>query len=201
MPINYLPLSTVIERVKGVHIAGAPNVNESQMAEWTWDCLDMIGAVELYSNIEVVLDIVDGSAKLPRAIRAIQTITNENGCILLPMNSFLNETNFKVESGRIYTAVDGKLTLNYSGIAVDEDGYPRIPDYTEFLNAVEYFIIYKILNLGVLGRSVDMNVMLYYTREAAMMMESARRVCKMNTKNSLRMMKAVWSLPIVNANI
>lgn len=40
------------------------------------------------------------------------------------------------------------ILINYRGIAVDEDGFPRVPDTYEFSQALYWYIIYKLMEGG-----------------------------------------------------
>lgn len=40
---------------------------------------------------------------------------------------------------------DGYVILSYVGVRLDENGYPMIPDLEEYLQAIKWFIVYKLL--------------------------------------------------------
>jgi hypothetical protein len=60
---------------------------------------------------------------------------------------------------------DGWLEIAYSGIAVDEFGYPLIPDNESFKVALEYYIIHRTLEgLWSMGKITD-KVFQYYEQK------------------------------------
>lgn len=53
----------------------------------------------------------------------------------------LSDVTFRIQNNFIYTSIkEGILTLSYKAIATDEDGYPLIPDNSNFLRALESYI-------------------------------------------------------------
>jgi len=57
-----------------------------------------------------------------------------------------NEQEFNIDSNYIYTNFKkGKILLQYLAFPFDEDGYPMIPDAPKIEEAIESFIMYKVM--------------------------------------------------------
>ena len=102
-----------------------------------------------------------GSAGGPVAMRESSNIyhldttefDNTNGRYL---NHGNNEFTYKIQKGIIFTSMEeGTIELAYKGIALDEDGYPLIPDNSSFTRALEAYIKKQhftiLFDLGKIG--------------------------------------------------
>lgn len=74
---------------------------------------------------------------------------------------------YKIQGRVIYTSMkDGEIEIAYRAIAVDEDGYPLIPDRSPFTRALELYIkkqCFTILfDLGKINQAVYSNVQQEY---------------------------------------
>lgn len=103
-----------------------------------------------------------GSAGGPVAMRESSNIyhldttefDNTNGRYL---NHGNNEFTYKIQKGIIFTSMEeGTIELAYKGIALDEDGYPLIPDNQDFMLGCEYYIMSRYLEgLWLMGKITD----------------------------------------------
>jgi hypothetical protein len=68
-----------------------------------------------------------------------------------------SEFTYKVQRGIIFTSMkDGCVEIAYKGIAVDEDGFPLIPDNEKVCIAMEYYILSRYLEpLWLMGKLTD----------------------------------------------
>ena len=200
---NYISLDRVLSKVKTTPIAGAPNVEESTFAEWTWDCLDEIGSIKLYETVEVVLDVKEGSVVIPKNIRKLQTVRIFDNYSVSP-NLYLHEGNpnyderaYRISLNRLYTGQDNiQIVLECTELPTDpETGFPLIPDTTEFVQSVYYYLLFKIAERGLAVRSVGFDIMQYYKTQSANYMEAARRSLVFDTKESLYNMVEIMRTP------
>ncbi len=62
-----------------------------------------------------------------------------------------------VEKGIIKTSVEGGyVVISYKGLALDEFGYPLIPDKEEFILGLEYYILHRFMEpLWIAGKVSD----------------------------------------------
>lgn len=200
---NYIPLDRVLSKVKTTPIAGAPNVEESTFAEWVWDCLDEIGSIALYETADVVLDVKEGSVVIPKNIKQLQTVRIFDNYSVAP-HLYLNQGNpsydksaYRISLNRLYTGQDNiKIVLECSQLPTDaETGYPLIPDTTEFVQSVYYYLLFKIAERGLAVRSVGFDIMQYYKTQSTNYMESARRSLVFATKESRYNMVEIMKTP------
>lgn len=69
----------------------------------------------------------------------------------------VNEFTYSIQKGIIFTSkCDGIIEIAYKGIAVDEDGYPMIPDNEKVSLGMEYYIMSRYLEpLYLVGKITD----------------------------------------------
>lgn len=152
-------------------------------AESAMECIRLIGAPLAYENkvTRPLLKIIDHKTQLPsnlvliRGARAFHSNDDEEGQAI-PMTTatdiyhqkagcYEDDTNcemgfevtYEVQSGVMTTSFkDGYVEVAYQSIAVDEDGFPLIPDNEDFKFAVEYFIRYRAMEpLWEMGKVPD----------------------------------------------
>ena len=189
MSPEYTSADAVLERYKSSPIAGAPNQAEGKLTERIWDALDFIGTNGLYVKDVVVLDVSEGSARIPKNIRVVDEVLNDKDLHI----------SFSVRDGRVY--VDSSVTLIkvvVKRLLQDEDGRPLIPNQTEYLNAVDYFLKWKSAEDGVLLRSVDSNLMVYLRTECAKYMNACRNYENSITAEKGRKIMNIMRRPIID---
>ena len=163
--IEYTSADAVIERFKSSPIAGVPMQSEGKLTERIWDALDFIGTKSLYMQDVIELDTTEGSARLPKNIRFVEEVKVKGG----------THIPFKVKDSRVY--VDSNVVtieVVIRRLIQDEDGRPLIPNQTEYLNAVDYYLKWKSAEDGVFLRSVDSNLMAYLKHECAKYINACR---------------------------
>jgi hypothetical protein len=200
---NYVTLDRVLSNVKTTPIAGSPNVEESIYAEWAWDCLDQIGSLGLYEHADIVLDVEEGSVVIPKNIRQLQTVRLFDNFSVEP-SLYLHEGNpsydnkaYRISLNRLYTGFNsGQIVLECSVLPTDEEtGFPLIPDTTEFLQAVYYYILFKIAERGIAVKSTSFDLMHYYKTQSGTYMEAARRSLIFSTKESIFNLVEIMKTP------
>lgn len=74
-----------------------------------------------------------------------------------PHNQNYNEFTYTIKKGIIYSSIkEGKLEIAYKGIAVDEDGYPLIPNNVKVKLFMEYYILSRYLEpIYLMGKITD----------------------------------------------
>lgn len=69
---------------------------------------------------------------------------------------------YKVQGNIIYTSIkEGTIEIAYNAFAVDDEGYPLIPDDSSFINALELYI--KKKHFGILYDMNKINAQVYNT--------------------------------------
>ena len=68
-----------------------------------------------------------------------------------------NEFTYQIQKGILFASVpEGSVEISYKGIAVDEDGYPLIPDNEKVMLGLEYYILSRYLEpLWMMGKITD----------------------------------------------
>ena len=83
MSPEYISANAVLERFKSSPIAGAPNQTEGKLTERIWDALDFIGTNGLYVKDVIVLDVSEGSVRIPKNIRVVDEVLNDRDLHIL----------------------------------------------------------------------------------------------------------------------
>lgn len=189
MSPEYISANAVLERFKSSPIAGAPNQTEGKLTERIWDALDFIGTNGLYVKDVIVLDVSEGSVRIPKNIRVVDEVLNDRD-LHIP---------FSLRDGRVY--VDSSVALIkvvVKRLLQDEDGRPLIPNQTEYLNAVDYYLKWKAAEDGVFLRSVDSNLLLYIKNECSKYMNACRNYEHSITTEKGRQIMNIMRRPIID---
>ena len=189
MSPEYISADAVLERFKSSPIAGAPNQTEGKLTERIWDALDFIGTNGLYVKDVIVLDVSEGSVRIPKNIRVVDEVLNDRD-LHIP---------FSLRDGRVY--VDSSVALIkvvVKRLLQDEDGRPLIPNQTEYLNAVDYYLKWKAAEDGVFLRSVDSNLLLYIKNECSKYMNACRNYEHSITTEKGRQIMNIMRRPIID---
>ena len=189
MSPEYISADAVLERFKSSPIAGVPNQTEGKLTERIWDALDFIGTNGLYVKDVIVLDVSEGSVRIPKNIRVVDEVLNDRD-LHIP---------FSLRDGRVY--VDSSVTLIkvvVKRLLQDEDGRPLIPNQTEYLNAVDYYLKWKAAEDGVFLRSVDSNLLLYIKNECSKYMNACRNYEHSITTEKGRQIMNIMRRPIID---
>ena len=189
MSPEYVSANAVLERFKSSPIAGAPNQTEGKLTERIWDALDFIGTNGLYVKDVIVLDVSEGSVRIPKNIRVVDEVLNDRD-LHIP---------FSLRDGRVY--VDSSVALIkvvVKRLLQDEDGRPLIPNQTEYLNAVDYYLKWKAAEDGVFLRSVDSNLLLYIKNECSKYMNACRNYEHSITTEKGRQIMNIMRRPIID---
>ena len=189
MSPEYISADAVLERFKSSPIAGTPNQTEGKLTERIWDALDFIGTNGLYVKDVIVLDVSEGSVRIPKNIRVVDEVLNDRN-LHIP---------FSLRDGRVY--VDSSVALIkvvVKRLLQDEDGRPLIPNQTEYLNAVDYYLKWKAAEDGVFLRSVDSNLLLYIKNECSKYMNACRNYEHSITTEKGRQIMNIMRRPIID---
>lgn len=147
MNFNYVSLDLVIERLNSIKIPGT-EWNISEVKEWTWEALTLIGATKEFIETSIEVEIVDGKGEVPNNIHTIDSILEGSSGFnmdLIPGNEDFRELTYKLNAGYIFTDFDkGSVIFRCYIFPFDDEGKPLIPDNEYFIKAVYSYIRMKI---------------------------------------------------------
>ena len=116
------------------------------------DFMRLVGVPDMFTEKVAVLDINNYRAALPEDFYQINQVRTTEGnyfryagdtfhthkCFDNTVNADLT---YKIQGGVIITSIEkGCIEISYQAIAVDEEGYPMIPDNSSFTRAVQAYI-------------------------------------------------------------
>lgn len=146
------------------------------------DFIRILGMPPIFVEKTAILEINNYRAKLPCDFHeVIQVRLNKENCgyhvgeaLRYSTDSFhmsnkhsSSDLTYKIQGTVIYTSIkEGELEIAYRAIAVDEDGFPLIPDRSAFTRALELYIkkqCFTILfDLGKINQASLQNVQQEY---------------------------------------
>lgn len=148
--------------------------------EYTVDFISLMGTPAIYSEKTAIVEIEDWRGQLPcdfhqmiqvRAADTCKHITyRESGHSFhmspnKPINS--GEYTYKLQNSVIFTSTKNTdLEIAYRAFAVDDEGYPLLPDNTSFLRGLENYIKLQWFtikfDMGEIPQQVMMNTQQEY---------------------------------------
>lgn len=163
----------------------AADLSYEDAAEFAIEFIRLVGAPLSYIDEVCKIELNDFKARIPSNVINVRGIryTGLNGCDSgvamryatdLYHNSELDETGSLCNMEFTYTLQNcvviasvkkGFIEIAYTSIALDEAGYPLIPDNESYKKGLEYYILHKYLEpLWAMGKIQD-KVFHYYSQE------------------------------------
>lgn len=119
------------------------------VVDYTVDFMRIVGAPNIFTNKEELIEISDYRGKLPcdwyetiqiKNTKTCRYLRYATGTFLSKLHQGADET-FSIQGDIIYTSSkDTVLEMAYRAILIDEDGLPLIPDNSKFYRALEAYI-------------------------------------------------------------
>lgn len=116
------------------------------------DFMRLVGVPDMFTEKVAVLNINNYRAALPEDFYQVNQIrTTEGHCFRYAGDTFHThkcfdntanvDLTYKIQGGVIITSIEkGCIEISYQAIAVDEEGYPMIPDNSSFTRAIQAYI-------------------------------------------------------------
>jgi hypothetical protein len=142
------------------------DLSKEEIAEYALEYIRLLGAPLTYLDKTEIIKIVDYKGELPCDLIHIKGIQHCGSGIALRWASdnfhLSNEGNtreftYTTQKGILFTSFcEGDVEISYKAIALDEEGYPLIPDDEKVTLGLEYFILYRYLEpLWLMGKITD----------------------------------------------
>lgn len=176
MLIGYIPLDAVLERIHRVKFIN--DTNASYIKEFAFDGLLLfnIDDNELFKTC--VLDVEGGKTLLPPELIGIEAVFDMNSGVEMVSRKRTEgfiEGSFFVQNRVLFTDFsEGSITVQYRALNVDENGTPMIPDNQHVIDALFYYILWKVAELGVLNGTIPRATEADLARKAALAKNSAK---------------------------
>ncbi len=230
MIYNYTRCESVIAKIMADLDSKEARQRTSDIKEWIFEAIDKIGAPMQYIKKESGVDeqpipkIEDNQVPLPRDLAVLDGVAyseNEKGpwVPMSPRTNMLKEDNstkygdmysvYKYETGPEYFIKPGWLVTNknkgyikfiYKAIAVDERGYPMIPDLSSYREAIYWYVTMKLCfpkfmsgTLGGRGVSTAQNVYFYTQQQWNFYRNQAYAEAMMPTATDVENIKNDWN--------
>jgi len=160
---KYVSSSTVIEKVFRDHPFVTDHLEISDALEWIGELYGLMGTPSLLEGELCRIEIEDYKGKLPSNLVSIYGIRLDDGgeykpmryngdsfgyrlhCTDSPSFNCVSDTTYKLNNDFIFTDFpEGFVEISYTLLPIDEDGFPLIPDDAAVIEAMTWYIAYKI---------------------------------------------------------
>jgi|694.fasta_scaffold48943_12 hypothetical protein len=157
---KYIPVDRIIENVYMNH--GFQNDFEwTDALEWIGKALKLMSAPEIYIQKVECITIENYRGELPSDLLQIDMFKEKSNslpmrytgdpffinlhCSECPNLSSSCDITYKLNNNYIYTSFDeGEVLLSYTAFPVDDRGFPLVPDDEAFVEALEWYVAYRI---------------------------------------------------------
>lgn len=191
-------------------------LNESHLYEWIGEALLKIGSYAQYKNNSVELTIANNRValpcdfvypidlahdSLPMAWSSKSMITNYfcEDCNKIP--TCCTQDTFYIQDGYLNTSFqDGTVCMVYQAVAIDDEGFPMVPDNVYFDEALASYCTFKLDRIEFRKGKIAKDVYMESQRDWLFYVNSARGSANMPDEAKLANLRNVWVrlLPIQN---
>ena len=169
------------------------------MIEWIGEGLEYIGTTVQYQKKFKEMEIVNHRVFLPCDLVHIDQVTHnkiamvQTNSTVLSRKTEVDKTNsgdkqmvhrdsFTIQGDCIITGFkEGTINVYYIGIALDDEGFPLVPDTPRYKDALFHYIVYKLKLGGGVSGTVPLQELDYWTRLKINKMAAARAELAMPT--------------------
>lgn len=130
------------------------DVTFEQAVSYTVDFMRLVGVPNMFFEKTVVIEVSNYRAMLPCDYYKVIQIRKPGGpTFRYSSDSFhmseykdfnnrpISDLTYKIQGNIIYTSIEnGEIEMSYKAIAVDEEGYPLLPDNSSFTRALKLYI-------------------------------------------------------------
>ena len=151
MPLNYMTdyisINVILDDI--LHHPLLRDVTPERAINYTIRFIQLVGMPQMFIDKTEFIHIDNHRGELPCDFYEItQVRDNQNRAFIHSSDSFHMSKNkhshdltYKIQGRCIFTSIkDGDIEISYKAIAIDQDGYPLIPDNSSFILALEAYI-------------------------------------------------------------
>lgn len=140
------------------------NLSLETMVDYAIDFMRIMGVPDMFEKKTAVIDIKKFKGKLPcdyydmiqvRGFKSKKSLTYESSTFEQEAGSL----SYRIQNNYIFTDIEcGRLEISYYAIQQDEDGFPLIPENSEYYRALELYIKKQwftiLFDMGKIDRNV-----------------------------------------------
>lgn len=177
---NYISVKEVISRVMRHPLLS--DITLEAAIQYTVDFIGIMGLPKTYLDKSAIVEIDNFRGKLPCDLVSIDQVRIVGKNIYLRSmtsnfawgvynENYADEYSFKTQGNIIYTSFkNGEVEISYKAIPVDDDGFPKIPDNSILLKALELYIKKEwftiLFDMGKISTQVLQNTQQEYAFKA-----------------------------------
>jgi hypothetical protein len=128
-------------------IVSSDSINDHDFIEWIIEGSFLLNTAKLYQTRSHEAAVTDGKITLPCDVYKVISVSTENTVVIPDTTAgILSDYTYYINEPYLFTNVpEGTmLTITYKGIPVDEKGYPVLNADPEYIEALLYYVAYKI---------------------------------------------------------
>lgn len=179
-------------------------ISYDDAAEYALECIKLLGAPVIYLEQVDEKVLTSYKTELPCNLLYINSIKYVNDNLEIAMREASDifhmdsenldvlennlhsitkkEYTYKIQNGILFTSEEnGCVKISYKAIAVDEDGYPLIPDNQVVALAIEYYILSRYLEPLWLSGKIPDKAYNYILQKRYFYVPSAQNDCQLPT--------------------
>jgi hypothetical protein len=159
---KYVSSERIIEKVYRDH-GFTDELEFSDAIEWIGDAIGLMGSNAMFDDAVCTADVEDYRASLPSDMTRIQLITRKVGSRIFPLrydgdpnmigmhcSGSANLTcqcddTYRINKGFVFTSFEtGTIQFAYESFPVDDNGFPLIQDEPAAIEAMAWYIAFKL---------------------------------------------------------
>lgn len=195
---NQVPLPNDLVVLDGVAFS------ESKSGPWT----PMTISTSIFKEPQKKHNTEDHQIMMHKAITSQSQLYTQNNMKYLEKAIRDYKAEYFIKPGWLVTNKNkGYIKLAYKAIAVDERGYPLIPDTTSYQEAIYWYVVMKLSfskwmkgNLGGKGVNAGQNMYTYIQQQWNFYRNQAYAEAMMPTADDMRNIKSEWNRLVPNFN-
>lgn len=173
MKDNYINIRVILDDLTNHPLLR--NISLERVVKHTIDFMKIMGCPNIFEEKTEILHIDNYRALLPCDYYSMTQVRYNNYCMRYSTDSFHMSSNklasdytYKIQGGVIFTSLkEGDIEISYRAIKTDKDGYPLLPDNSEFTRALELYIKKEyftvLFDLGKITPQVYQNTLQQYS--------------------------------------
>lgn len=197
--IDYVGVPTILERVQRYPFPGEIMYSESDLIEWLGEAVETIGRMEMLVENYSIIQIENGSSRLPNMSRLLEVSMSDTKEILADVgNDEFCTLSYKIQKGVIYTSFEeGELYIKYMSMPLDEEGMPLIPNNEMVIKACEAFVLERIGYKSFMAGRLSGDKLTLLKRDKGHYIEKARNVLVDTSPAAMRNLQRTIKTPYI----
>lgn len=219
---KYVSSNRVFDKAFRDHPFLIDNLELSDSLEWMGDIIGLMGTNSMLDKKICTIEIEDYKGKLPIDLVTIDAVRYDEGSSYVAMRyegdafgasmhcstktenfNCSSDVTYKLNNDFIFTSFEeGDIQIAYLAFPIDEQGFPLIPDDAAVIEAVTWYLAYKIAYRKFITNEMTERQFNYIEKQKDWYVGKAISRGKMLSKDQMETWKnmTLRLMPVVNAH-